>query len=149
MKKILMTLTYGRACSRSTKQTSSFGARLIATFAAVLCCAVISTVFTACSSENESVSDLAAYTLGSKGDERTITSSNCQEIMDKMKNALIVGLGDEHCICKRDDDKAIRICDQVYNSVTPVGYFVIELKVTPFGNGVNNQSIVIKKYENK
>ena len=39
MKKILMTLTYGRACSRSTKRTSSFGARLIAVFAAVLCCA--------------------------------------------------------------------------------------------------------------
>ena len=39
MKKIIMTLTYGRACSRSTKRTSSFGARLIAAFAAVLCCA--------------------------------------------------------------------------------------------------------------
>lgn len=38
MKKILMMLTYGRACSRSTKQTRSFCARLIAAFAAVLCC---------------------------------------------------------------------------------------------------------------
>jgi hypothetical protein len=39
MKKILMTLTYGRACSRSTKRTSSFCARLIAALAAVLSCA--------------------------------------------------------------------------------------------------------------
>ena len=39
MKKIIMTLTYGRACSRSTKRTSPFCARLIAAFAAVLCCA--------------------------------------------------------------------------------------------------------------
>ncbi len=38
MKKFMMTLTYGRACSRSTKRTSSFGARLIAALAAVLCC---------------------------------------------------------------------------------------------------------------
>ena len=38
MKQLLITLTCGRACSRSTKRTSSFGARLIAAFAAVLCC---------------------------------------------------------------------------------------------------------------
>ena len=38
MKKSMMTLTYGRACLRSTKRTSSFGARLIAALAAVLCC---------------------------------------------------------------------------------------------------------------
>ena len=44
MKKIIMTLNYGRACSRSTKRTSSFGARLIAVFAAVLCCAMTTTV---------------------------------------------------------------------------------------------------------
>ena len=43
MKKNLMTLTCGRACSRSTKRTSSFGARLIAAFAAVLCCAMSTT----------------------------------------------------------------------------------------------------------
>lgn len=39
MEKTIMTLTCGRVYSRSTKRTSSFGARLIATFAAVLCCA--------------------------------------------------------------------------------------------------------------
>ena len=38
MRKILMTLTCGRACSRSAKRTSSFCARSIAAFAAVLCC---------------------------------------------------------------------------------------------------------------
>jgi hypothetical protein len=53
MKKIMMTLTNGRACSRSTKRTSSFGARLIATFAAVLCCAMTTTVFTACGSDDD------------------------------------------------------------------------------------------------
>ena len=55
MKKILMTLTYGRACLRSTKQTSSFGARLIAALAAVLCCAMTTTVFTACGDDNETI----------------------------------------------------------------------------------------------
>lgn len=46
-----MMQTYTRANSRSTKRTSSFCARLIATFATVLCCWVTMTVFTACSSE--------------------------------------------------------------------------------------------------
>ena len=40
-----MTLTYGRFGSCSTKRTSSFGARLIA---AVLCCAMTTTVLTSC-----------------------------------------------------------------------------------------------------
>ena len=53
MKKIMMTLTNGRACSRSTKRTSSFGARLIAAFAAVLCCAMTTTVFTACGGDDD------------------------------------------------------------------------------------------------
>ena len=48
-----MTLTNGRACSRSTKRTSSFGARLIAAFAAVLCCAMTTTVFTACGNDDD------------------------------------------------------------------------------------------------
>ena len=48
-----MTLTNGRACSRSTKRTSSFGARLIAAFAAVLCCAMTTTVFTACGDDDD------------------------------------------------------------------------------------------------
>jgi len=53
MKKIMMTLTNGRACSRSTKRTSSFGARLIAAFTAVLCCAMTTTVFTACGGDDD------------------------------------------------------------------------------------------------
>ncbi len=53
MKKFLMTLTYGRACSHSTKRTSSFCARLIAAFAAVLCCAMTTTVFTACGGDDD------------------------------------------------------------------------------------------------
>ena len=52
MKKIFMTLTYSRACSRSTKRTSSFGARLIAAFAAVLCCAMTTTVVNAQEAES-------------------------------------------------------------------------------------------------
>lgn len=52
MKKVLMTLTNGRACSHSTKRTSSFCARLIAALAAVLCCAMTTTVFTACSTDS-------------------------------------------------------------------------------------------------
>ncbi len=48
-----MTLTSSRACLRSTKRTSSFVARLTATLAAVLCCAITATVFTACEKDDE------------------------------------------------------------------------------------------------
>ena len=55
-----MTLTCGQACSRSTKRTSSFCARLIAAFAAgrmvltfFFCCTMITTVFTACTNDND------------------------------------------------------------------------------------------------
>ena len=56
MKKIMMALTYGRACSRSTKRTSSFCARLIAAFAAAFCCAM-TTVVNAQTAETESSMD--------------------------------------------------------------------------------------------
>ena len=52
MKKILMTLTCGRACSRSAKRTSSFCARSIAAFAAGLCCAMTTTVVNAQEAES-------------------------------------------------------------------------------------------------
>ena len=52
-----MTLTYGRACSRSTKRTSSFGARLIAAFAAILSCAMTMAVLTACTNNIDNPSD--------------------------------------------------------------------------------------------
>ena len=57
MKKIIMTLTYSRACSRSTKRTSSFGTRLIAAFAAVLCCAMTVAMMTACTNNIDNPSD--------------------------------------------------------------------------------------------
>ena len=53
MKKILKILTYGRVCSHAAKQTSSFGARLIATFAAVLCCWMTTTTLTSCTNDND------------------------------------------------------------------------------------------------
>ena len=52
-KKYLMTLTSGRACSRSTKRTSSFGARLIAALTAIFCCAMTMAVMIACTSDND------------------------------------------------------------------------------------------------
>lgn len=48
-----MTLTCGRACSRSAKRTSSFCARSIAAFTAVLCCAMATAVLTACSDKDD------------------------------------------------------------------------------------------------
>ena len=48
-----MTLTSGRASSRSTKRTSSFGARLIAALTAIFCCTMTMAVMIACTSDND------------------------------------------------------------------------------------------------
>lgn len=118
--------------------------KIMMTLAAVLCCAMISTVFTACSSDdNDSVSNYAAYTVNPSGE----FSGNCLTICEEMRNALQTGMPLENNVCKRDDAKAIRICDEVYNKTTATAHFKIALDVTPFGNGVNNTSTTIKTYE--
>ena len=131
MKKILQTLTCGRT-------------RLIATFAAVLCCAIISTVFTACKNdEQDSVSNFAAY------DVVTINSSgNSLIICENMQEALRTGMPLDNKVCnKRDDAKAIRICDEVYKKSYATAHFKIILRVTPFGNGLDNKATDLKTYE--
>lgn len=127
MKKILMTLAAGR---------------LVLTIA--FCCAMISTVFTACSSDDdESVSDYAGYTVNPQDQIR----GNCLAICTKMREALKEGMPLGNNVCKRDDAKAIRICDEIYNSTPATAHFKIVLVVTPLGNGVNNTSTTIKTYE--
>ena len=113
------------------------------TLAAVLCCAMISTVFTACSNDDDSVSDYAAYTVNPSGN----FSGNCLAICEKMRDALKTGMPIENNVCKRDDAKAIRICDEVYKSATATAHFKIVLQVTPFGNGLDNKSINLKTYD--
>ena len=130
MKKILLTLTCGRT-------------RLIATFAAVLCCAIISTVFTACKNdEQDSVSNYAAY------DVVAIGSGNSLFICENMQEALRTGMPLDNKVCnKRDDAKAIRICDEVYKKSYATAHFKIILRVTPLGNGLDNKAIDLKTYE--
>ena len=117
------------------------------TLAAVLCCAMISTAFTACDkdNDNESVSDYAAYKVNPSGE---FGNSNCMDICEQMREALRKDLTDENGICKRNDDKAISICDEVFKKATPSGQFSIVLTVTPFGDGVDNKTTTIKTWEN-
>ena len=61
--------------------------KILMTLAAVLCCAMISTVFTACGDdENESISDYAAY--GVKVYTGSSINSNCDEVVEQMRDAL-------------------------------------------------------------
>jgi hypothetical protein len=120
--------------------------KIMLTLAAVLCCAMISTAFTACNNENESVSDFAKYAVKVK--YKTSIYSNCYEIADQMEEALVKALGDENLVAKRDDSKVIGICDEIFHNADPSGTFAIELQVTPFGNGLDNKTIVIKTYTN-
>ena len=113
------------------------------TFAAVLCCAMISTMFTSCGKDEESISDYAAYTVNPDG----TFSGNCLAICQKMRDALEESMPLNDRIGTRDDDKAIRICDEVYKNTNATAHFKIVLSVTPLGNGMNNTTSVIKTYE--
>ena len=132
--------------------------KILMTLAAVLCCAMISTIFTACSkSENESISDYAAYAV------RVYTgssiTSNCDDVAKQMREALDQKMegkmkgnteGD-YCVCKRNDKNAISICDEAFQKANRSGHFSIVLQVTPFGNGVNginNETTNLKLYDN-
>ena len=77
--------------------------KILMTMAAVLCCAMISTAFTACDNENESVSDYAAYKVNPSG---AFGNTNCVAICEQMREALRKNLTDENGLCKRNDDKA-------------------------------------------
>lgn len=120
--------------------------KMFMTFAAVLCCVMISTVFTSCGKDDDdSVSNYAAYTVNPNGK----FSGNCLAICQEMRDALQTGMPLNNNVCKRDDAKAIRICDEVYKKTTgtATASFNIVLDVTPFGNGVNNTSTTIKEYK--
>ena len=128
------------------------------TIAAVLCCAMISTVFTACGDdENESISDYAAY--GVQVYTGSSINSNCDEVVELMREALDKRMdgkmkgnaGGERCICLRNDNNAIRICDEAFQNANRSGRFSIVLLVTPLGNGVNgsnNETSQLKLYDN-
>ena len=117
--------------------------KILMTLAAVLCCAMISTVFTSCNKDEESISDYAAYTVNPDG----TFSGNCLAICEKMRDALETGMPMDERTCKRDDEKAIRICDEVYKNTNATAHFKIVLQVTPLGNGTNNTTTTIKTYE--
>lgn len=115
--------------------------KLFMMLAAVLCCVLFST---SCD-KNPSVSDFAAYTVNPSG---TFGNTNCLSICEEMRAALESGMPlDEHRIGKRNDEKAISICDAVYKNATATGHFSIVLEVTPFGNGMNNTTSLLKTYE--
>lgn len=113
--------------------------KAIMILAAVLCCALFST---SCE-KNESVSDFAAYTINPSGS----FSGNCLAICEQMREALRKDMPLENNICKRNDKKAISICDEVVKQVTATAHFKIVLDVTPFGNGMDNTTSTLKTYE--
>ena len=114
------------------------------TLAAVLCCTLTTTVFTSCSEEGDSISNYATYDVNPKGE---FAKTNCMNIIEAMRAALKSGMEYNNGLCKRDDARAIRICDDIYKKMTGSGHFKIVLEVAPFGNGLENKAITIKTYE--
>ena len=127
---------------------------MLMTLAAVLCCAMISATFMACDNENESVSDYDAYDVKVKS--VISINSNCYDVEKQMREALYKGMDgkmsgiteSDKCICKRNDKKAISICEEAFKNANPSGHFTIDLQVTPFGNGLNNKTTILKSWVN-
>ena len=109
----------------------------------MVCAFVVTNLFTACSSSDDGLSNYAAYTVNPSGE----VTGNCLAICEMMRSELQKGMTWENGVCKRDDAKAISICDGVYKSTIATASFKIVLYVTPFGNGVNNTSTTLKTYE--
>ena len=118
--------------------------KFLMTLAAVLCCALTTTVFTSCSEEGDSLSNYATYAVNPKGE---FANTNCMTICEKMREALKTGMEYSNGLCKRDDARAIRVCDDIYNKMTGSGHFKITLEVAPFGEGLESKSFIIKTYE--
>ena len=116
--------------------------KFMMTLAAVLCCAMTMTSFTACSDdEQDSVSNYAAYTVTAQG-----SGMLGLMIVEDMQEALKTGMPLDGKTCKRNDEKAISICDEVAKKSASTAYVEVYLTVTPFGNGTENKNITLKTY---
>ena len=87
--------------------------KILMTFAAVLCCAMMATVFTACSSDDDS-DEIVKYWAETVGD-----NAFGNQVCSQMDAALSSAFGSSVAY-KRDDSKAIRVCDEVANKVREV-----------------------------
>ena len=116
--------------------------KFMMTLAAVLCCAMTMTLFTACGDdEQDSVSNYAGYNVTAKGNGFIGLM-----IVQNMQDALTTGMPLDGKMCKRDDAKAIKICDEVAKKSVSTASCEIELTVTPFGNGTENKTITLQTY---
>ncbi len=87
--------------------------KYLMTLAAVLCCAMTTTVFTACSSDDDS-DEIVKYWTETVG-----SNAFGDQVCDQMDAALSSAFGGGVAY-KRDDSKAIRVCDEVANKVRDV-----------------------------
>ena len=113
------------------------------TLAAVLCCAIMTTVFTACSNDNDG-DEIVKYWTETVG-SNAIGDQVCAQMDAALSSAFGGGVA-----YKRDDSKAIRVCDEVANKVRDVELLgTINLMVVfPSSDpDATNNKKVIKTYE--
>ena len=83
--------------------------KFLFTLAAVLCCVMVSTMFTSCSKDDDS--EFGSYYAETVGDNYF-----GDLVCNQMDNALSSAFGNK-MFYKRDDKKAIRVCDEVAKKV--------------------------------
>lgn len=117
--------------------------KYLMTLAAVLCCAMMTTVFTACGSDDDG-DEIVKYWAEPAGD-----NAFGRQVCSQMDAALSSAFGSSVAY-KRDDSKAIRVCDEVANKVRDVELIgTINLMVvfpSSDPNATNNKK-VIKTYK--
>ncbi len=111
--------------------------KLFLTFAAVICCVMISTVFTACGSDAET--QFVAYHAETVGNN-LYGDMVCTE-MDK---AISKAFGDQIAYA-RDDNKAIKVCDEVAAKVRDnslVGTINLVVRISSTDPNANLREVV-------
>ena len=110
--------------------------------AAFFCCAII---LTSCG-KDETADDWVSYTVNPS----ETFSGNCLSICEQMRTALKSEMTTSYSMFKRDDAKAITICDRVYNSTkaTATASFTIVLSVSKGSTGPDDIKLTtLKTYE--
>ncbi len=97
--------------------------KYLMTLAAVLCCGMMTAVFTACSSDDDGDEIVKYKAVGEDGNLFGAQTSSA------MNAALSTAFGSDVAY-KRDDSKAIKVCDEVAEKVRDVNLIkTINLKV--------------------
>lgn len=104
------------------------------TLALAICCAM---AMTSCDQLNNNSDEWVYYSVNPDGE---FSGTNAMEVAQNMRAALQSELTNDVGLARRNDSKAIQICDRVYNDtkLTAIGKFKIALNLQDSNGKTSN-----------